>query len=84
MRRFTGMSLTIAAIVSGVVMASPSNAQRYIVNGHVASDAETHYLASQGFTTGEWVVDGWGIGPAHAVQTTRGSNPEVELVRSDR
>jgi hypothetical protein len=82
MRRFTKISLTIVRVVAGLVLASPSaNALKYIVNGHVASAAEAQYLASHGFSPGEWVVDGWGIGPANAVQATRASDTEAELVQ---
>jgi hypothetical protein len=69
--------LMIAAVVGGLVIASPSNAQRYVVNGHAATPAEAAYLSLHGFADGAWVVDGWGIGPAN-LQTVQ-ANPAAAL-----
>jgi hypothetical protein len=57
-------SLAIATIAVGLVMASPTRAQDYFVNGHPASVAEARTLSSQGMPPGNWRIDGWGIGPA--------------------
>ena len=56
--------LAIATIAAGLVMASPSRAQDYFVNGRPASVAQAHYLSSRGMPPGNWRIDGWGIGPA--------------------
>jgi hypothetical protein len=57
-------SLALATIAVGLVMASPTRAQDYFVNGHPASVAEARTLSSQGMPPGNWRIDGWGIGPA--------------------
>jgi hypothetical protein len=67
----------IAAVVAGLVIAGPANAQRYVVNGHAATPAETAYLRLHGFADGEWLVDGWGIGPAN--RQTLQANPAAAL-----
>ena len=46
--------LMIAAVAGGLVIASPSNAQRYVVNGHAATPAEAAYLSLHGFADGAW------------------------------
>jgi hypothetical protein len=72
-------SLAIATIAAGLVMARPSRAQDYFVDGHPASAAEARILSSQGMPPGNWRIDGWGIGPAeagnvkHLVAATGGS-----------
>ena len=53
----------IAALGFGL-LATPSFAGGYIVNGHAASPAEVQLLASYGAKPGNWVVDGDGISPA--------------------
>jgi len=56
--------LAIATIAVGLVMASPSRARDYFVNGHPASVTQAQYLSAQGMPPGNWRIDGWGIGPA--------------------
>jgi hypothetical protein len=58
-------TLIIATLAAGLGFSSvPTFAKGYVVNGHTASAAEEHFLASHGFEPGAWVVDGWGISPA--------------------
>jgi hypothetical protein len=40
-----------------------SHAQRYLVNGHVATEKEERLLVSYGFDSGAWRINGWGISP---------------------
>jgi hypothetical protein len=66
-RKLMKKILAIAAVVAGLGTASSiAHAQGYVVNGHTASPAEVQLLASYGFSSGHWVVDGWGISPAHS------------------
>lgn len=57
------VSLTIAMIAGNSLMASSANAQRYLVNGHAATEAEEQHLVSYGFAAGAWRMDGWGVSP---------------------
>ena len=54
-----------AAVALGLAV-TPALAGGYVVNGHAASRAETHLLASYGVQPGSWKVDGYGISPASA------------------
>ena len=43
------------------LMSPSAHAQRYLVNGHPATEGEEQILASYGFDAGAWRMDGWGI-----------------------
>jgi len=74
-------SFAIATAVAALIAASPSaSAQHYLVNGHPASVAQAHYLASQGMPSGDWQIDGWGISPA----TSDHSRPVVADANNGR
>ena len=67
---------TIVAAALGL-LATPTFAGAYFVNGHAASAAETKLLVSYGAQPGHWIVDGYGISPdgehADAPSTERGN-----------
>jgi hypothetical protein len=72
-------TLVNAIIAFGLgVVATPTFASAYVVNGHAASAAETRLLASYGVQPGNWKVDGYGISPAvqnvAAPSDTKGRN----------
>jgi hypothetical protein len=57
--------LITTAVAAGLgILATPTFASDYVVNGHVASTAEAQLLVSYGAQPGQWVVDGYGISPA--------------------
>ena len=49
-------------VVAGSLLTTPAAlAQRYLVNGHLATSVEAQVLESNGFDAGAWRMDGWGI-----------------------
>ncbi len=58
-------TLITAVLALGLgLVATPTFAGDYFVNGHAASPAETQILVSYGAQPGRWVVNGYGIAPA--------------------
>ena len=55
-----GKFLALAAVTVALNVFAP-HAQDYVVNGHAASKAEAHFLASYSAQPGNWQVDGYGI-----------------------
>ena len=74
---------TIVAAGLGL-LAPPTFAGGYFVNGHLASPAETKLLVSYGAQPGHWIVDGYGISPdgahADAPSTESGNAPKCRYV----
>ena len=55
--------ITVLALGLGLVSV-PSNAGRYVVNGHAATPTEAQLLVATGVEPGNWVVNGYGVAPA--------------------
>ena len=76
------ISTIVAAALS--LLATPTFAGGYFVNGHVASTAETKLLVSYGAQPGHWIVDGYGISPdgehANAAPSERSNAPKCRYV----
>lgn len=56
------LSLSLGCLSLAATPAA-AHAQRYLVNGHAATEKEEQLLVSYGFDRGAWRIDGWGISP---------------------
>jgi hypothetical protein len=81
MNRF--VMLVAAGMVVLDVFAPVVRAQNYVVNGHVATEAEAQLLTSYSAPGGEWRVDGYGIARVadeHAARVVQVASPKCWYV----